>query len=87
MIHPVDVQEVQRLVHIGGRAFLAGVGDALQAQRARTLEHALELGRRMADLRRVQTHARDPVQPWRGRVQRRERRRLVQVPQEAQDQP
>ena len=87
VIHPVDVQQVQRLVHIGGRALLAGVRDALQAQRARTLEHPLELGRRMADLRRVQSHARDPVQPWRGRLQRRERRRFVQVTQEAQDQP
>ena len=51
MIEPVDVQDVERLGDILGRAFLAGVGDTLEAQVAGGGEDAGELVRRMAQLR------------------------------------
>ena len=32
MVHPIDVEQVQRLAHIGRRAFLAGMGAELEAE-------------------------------------------------------
>ncbi|MNI33084.1 hypothetical protein D3C73_870120 [compost metagenome] len=86
MVHAVDVQQVQRLADVFGRAFLAGVGAQLQPQVAGGGEDALELGRRMADLGRIQPDA-DEVAPIRlGGFQRGEGFVFRQVAQEAEDQ-
>ncbi|MNL82270.1 hypothetical protein D3C87_2096120 [compost metagenome] len=59
-------------MHIGGRAFLAGVGAQFQAQVAGGGEDALELGRRVADLGRIQSDADEVVQVGLGGLQRGE---------------
>ena len=85
MIEPVDLQQVQRLDDIVRRPLLAGMGDPLEAQRPRRVEHPLEFRRRMAQFRTVQSDALDPVQPGPGHVQGVKGGRLGQVAQEAQD--
>ena len=86
VVDPVDVQHVERLGDVGGRPFLAGVGDQLQALRAGGGEHPGELRRRMADLGGIEPDPGDPVEPRLGLGKRRQCRLLVEVPQEAQDQ-
>ena len=44
-------EQIERLVDIGRRTLLAGMGNALQPERADRVEHARELGRRVSDLR------------------------------------
>src|SRR3546814_2881483 len=57
MVDPVDLEQVERLMDIFGRALFAGVGDDLEAQFLRTGEDAFELRRRMPDFgRRSEEH-------------------------------
>jgi hypothetical protein len=86
MVEPVDLEQVERLLDIFGRTFLAGMGDALEAHRCGGGEDALELRGRMADFGRIEAHAGDPVDPGLGLGQRLERVFLVEVAQEAEDQ-
>ena len=86
VVDAIDVQQVQRLMHIGRWPLLAGVGAQLQAHVPGAGEDALELGRRVADLGGVEADADDPVQPRLGRREGGEGGVLVEVAQEAQDQ-
>src|SRR6202035_4374687 len=43
-----DVEQVERLAHIAGGAFLAGMGNGLEPERAGPLEYPPELRRRLA---------------------------------------
>ncbi len=85
MIHAVDVQEIERLPDIAGRAFLAGMGDELQPFRARRREDHREFFRRMADFGGIEPDRFDPVQPGLGLCQRLERCFFREVPQEGED--
>ncbi len=86
MVHAVDVQQVQRLADVFGRAFLARVGAQLQAQFARGGEDALELRRRVADLGGIQSDADEVMQIGLGGPQRGEGFVFAEVAQEAEDQ-
>ena len=86
MVEPVDLQNVERLVDIIGRTFLAGMGDALQPERGGRREDPRELRRRMAELGGIEPDRLDPVEPGLRLLQRRERGLLVEMAQEAEDQ-
>ena len=85
MVQAVNVQQVQGFPNIGGRAFFTGMREQLQALAARGSEHPGELCRRMTKLGGVQPHAQQAAEERLGGSERREGRRFVEVPQEAED--
>ena len=87
VIDPVDAQDVERFVDIGGRALLAGVRAQQQPGFRRCFEHARELRRWMPHLGRIEPDADHLVEPGLGLFQRPERIVLVEMPQIAHDQP
>ena len=86
VVDALGAQDVQRAPDVGGRAFLAGVGDDVQAQLAAAREHAGEFFGRVTQLAGVEPHADEGVAPGQGGFQRLEGLALGQVPQKAQDQ-
>src|SRR3546814_14991040 len=63
MVDAVDLEQVERLMHIFGRPLLAGVRDDPEPDGAGAREDALEFRWRMADFGRVETDAVDAIQP------------------------
>jgi hypothetical protein len=59
MIDTADMQQVQSLINIFRRAFFSGMCHRQQTLRPRLRKHALELGRRMPLLARIQAYAND----------------------------
>jgi hypothetical protein len=86
VVDALGLQHVQRLPDVGGRAFLAGVGDDVQAQLAAAGKHAGELLGRVAALAGVQPDADELLAKGQGLLQRLEGLALAQVAQKAQDQ-
>ena len=86
MVDALDFQEIERLPDIIGRPLLAGMRYGMQAKAAGAGEHALELRRRMALLRRVETDADDAIAPRQRLVERALGTCLVEMAQERQDQ-
>ena len=84
MIEPVDMQHIERLAHIGGRAFLASMGHALQPHGPGPRKHPREFRGWMAKLGRIEPHADDPAQKGLGRLQGGEGRLLIEMAQKAQ---
>src|SRR5678815_1887429 len=86
MIEPLDPQDVERLAHIVGRTFLAGVRHESQSPCLRRAEYPLEFRRRMSKLRGVKTDSSEVIQVRLGAVQGLERVGFRKVTQEAHDQ-
>src|SRR5690606_36799211 len=86
VVDTADLEQIQRLPDVFGRAFLAGVGDGQQALGAGLVEHALELARRVADFRAVQADGEARIAIRLCMFQRPESRYLRQMAQEALDQ-
>ena len=81
------LEQVDRLADVLGGTLLAGVGDRRQPGRAGAAEHLAELARRVAALRGIEPHPRDPVAVGETRVEGVEGGRLVEVAEEAHDEP
>jgi hypothetical protein len=77
--------QVQRLIHIGGRAFLAGMGHALQPGLAGGGKHAANLAGG-CPTSEESSPPRDAAQPFFGAAEGGEGGLLVEMAQEAQDQ-
>ncbi len=86
VIDAVHVQDVEGFRDVRGRAFLSRMRDQAQIHRVRLREHAGELRRRIAALAGVEPDADDVTAKRHRGVERRERRLLGEVAEEAQDQ-
>jgi len=56
-----DVEQVERVAHIAGRAFLAGMSDGPEPERPRSFKYSPKLPRRVVSLCRVETDGDDTV--------------------------
>src|SRR6185436_4577869 len=73
VIDPLRVQHVEGALDVGRRSLLAGVGDAVQAERAGPVEDAREFFRRVAALAAVEADADEVLAPRQRGVERRDR--------------
>src|SRR3546814_20261106 len=71
MVDAVDLEQVERLMHIFGRPLLAGVRDDPEPDGAGARKDALEFRWRMADFGRIAPAAVDAIQPGHRGVDRR----------------
>ena len=68
MVDALDFQQVEGFPDVLGWAFFTGVSHGQEALVTGTVEHALELARRVAHFRAVQAHGHERVTEWQGLV-------------------
>ena len=87
VVNPLYLKDLHRLPDVVGRSFLPGVGDRGEPGVPGLGEHPLEFTRRIPGLRGVQPDSEYSVPEGHGLLQGVEGVILVQVPEEAHDEP
>src|SRR5215831_20149630 len=86
MNNAADAENVERLPHIAGGSFFAGMRGEEKTGVTRVAKHVLELARRIAGFRRIEPDTDDLIPKRQRRIQGLLRVRLGEMAQKAHDQ-